>query len=180
MLHAAGIEEHRQFNPNMRTATIVQVDAILGTGLNGPARGPALDAIRAINTAFPLAKVVAVDIPSGLAGDSGTPPGDFVRADATVTFTAPKICHALPPAGKLMGELRVSPIGSPASLYADDPNLRLSLIAPPDIAPLFAPRPKDSNKGLYGHVLIVAGSKGKSGAAAMSGIAALCGPAPAS
>ena len=172
MLHAVGIRERREFDADMRTATLV-IDAVLGTGLKGPARGTALDAIHAINSAFPFAKIVAVDLPSGLAGDSGTPPGDFVRADATVTFTAPKICHAMPPACNLMGELHVAPIGSPASLYNDDEHLRLALISPPDISPLFAPRPTDSNKGRFGHVLIVAGSKGKSGAAAMAGIAAL-------
>lgn len=172
MLHAAGIHERRGFDGDMRTATLV-VDAVLGTGLEGAARGEAMDAILAINTAFPLAKVVAVDIPSGLAGGSGTPPGDFVRADATVTFTAPKICHAMPPACNLMGELRVAPIGSAASLYDDDEKIRLALITPQSIAPLFAPRAKDSNKGRFGHVLVVAGSRGKSGAAAMVGMAAL-------
>jgi hydroxyethylthiazole kinase-like uncharacterized protein yjeF len=88
MLRACGVQEYRDFGPEMRTATLV-VDAVLGTGLSGAAKGAALDAIVAINTSFPLAKLVAVDIPSGLAGDSGVPPGEYVRADATVTFTAP-------------------------------------------------------------------------------------------
>jgi len=72
-----------------------------------------------------------------------------------------------------MGELRVAPIGSVPALYEDDPAIQLSLITPESIAPLFAPRATDGNKGRYGHVLIVAGSRGKSGAAAMAGMAAL-------
>jgi ADP-dependent NAD(P)H-hydrate dehydratase / NAD(P)H-hydrate epimerase len=172
MLHACGIQEYRDFGPEMRTATLV-IDAVLGTGLRGPAQGAALGAILEINRAFPLAKVFAVDIPSGLSGDIGATLGEHVRADATVTFTAPKICHVMPPAANLMGDLRIVPIGSPAALYEDDAAVDLSLVTPASIGHLFAPRDRDSNKGRYGHVLIVAGSRGKSGAAAMAGLAAL-------
>ncbi len=172
MLHGSGLQEYHDFGPEMRTTTLV-VDAVLGTGLNGPATGPAASAIREINRAFPFAKVFSVDLPSGLSGGSGIPPGDYVRADVTVTFTAPKICHALPPAANLMGDLRVVDIGSPCTLYEDDAAVRLAQITPASVAPLFAPRLRDGNKGRYGHVLVVAGARGKSGAAAMSGIAAL-------
>ncbi len=171
MLRASGLEVTREFGTGLRTATLV-VDAVLGTGLKGPAQGTALDAIREINR-LQFAKVVAVDIPSGLSGDSGTVPGEYVRADATVTFTAPKICHAMPPACDLMGDLRIASIGSPARLYEEDTRIRFALITPESIAPLFAPRDKDSNKGKFGHLLVVAGSRGKSGAAAMAGLAAL-------
>jgi hydroxyethylthiazole kinase-like uncharacterized protein yjeF len=172
MLRACGVQEFRDFGPEMRAATLV-VDAVLGTGLSGAAKGPALDAILEINASFPFAKVVAVDIPSGLSGDSGTPPGEYVRADATVTFTAPKICHALPPACDLMGELEIAPIGTPPSMYESDERIQLALVTPQSIAPYFAPRPKDSNKGKFGHVLVVAGSRTKPGAAAMAGLSAL-------
>jgi hydroxyethylthiazole kinase-like uncharacterized protein yjeF len=172
MLHACGLQEYREFGPEMRCATLV-IDAVLGTGLRGPAQGDALNAIREINRAFPYAKVFAVDIPSGLSGDSGAIPGEYVRADATVTFTAPKVCHAMPPAANLMGDLRIAPIGSPAALYEEDSGITLALVTPQSIAPLFAPRARDGNKGKYGHVLMVAGSRGKSGAAAMAGLAAL-------
>ena len=103
MLRACGVQEYKDFGPEMRRPTLV-VDAVLGTGLKGAASGAALDAILEINAMSPSAKVVAVDIPSGLSGDSGTPPGEYVRADATVTFTAPKVCHAMPPACNLMGD----------------------------------------------------------------------------
>jgi hydroxyethylthiazole kinase-like uncharacterized protein yjeF len=172
MLHASGVQEYRDFGPEMRSATLV-IDAVLGTGLKGAASGSALDAILEINSSFPFAKVVAVDIPSGLSGDSGTAPGAYVRADATVTFTAPKICHVMSPACDLMGKLTISSIGSPAALYENNERIQLALITPRSIAPLFAPRPSDSNKGKFGHVLVVAGSRDKPGAAAMAGLAAL-------
>jgi ADP-dependent NAD(P)H-hydrate dehydratase / NAD(P)H-hydrate epimerase len=172
MLRACGVQEYRDFGPEMRPATLV-VDAILGTGLSGPAKGAALDAIIEINSTFPFAKVIAVDIPSGLSGESGTPPGEYARADATVTFTAPKVCHVMPPACDLMGDLEIAPIGSPPSMYENDERIKLALVTPESIAPCFAPRPKDSNKGKFGHVLVVAGSRAKPGAAAMAGLAAL-------
>src|SRR5271165_7021907 len=86
------------------------IDAVLGTGVNGAALGAPLDAIRLINTQFPLAKVVAVDVPSGLSSDSGVILGEFVRADCTVTFTAYKVGQMLSPACDLMGELHLSAI----------------------------------------------------------------------
>jgi NAD(P)H-hydrate epimerase len=172
MLRACGVQEYKDFGPEMRPATLI-IDAILGTGLSGPAKGLALDAILEINTTFPFAKVIAVDIPSGLSGESGTPPGEYARADATVTFTAPKVCHAMPPACDLMGKLEIASIGSPPSMYENDERIQLALVTPESIAPCFAPRPRDSNKGKFGHVLIVAGSRAKPGAAAMAGLAAL-------
>ncbi len=172
MLQVSGVQEYSDFGPEMRQATLV-IDAVIGTGLNGPARGAALDAIREINSLGMSAEVMAVDIPSGLSGDSGMPPGAFVHADATVTFTAPKICHAVPLACDLMGDLRIAPIGSPSATYEDDEQIQLALVTPESIAPCFAPRASDSNKGRFGHVLVVAGSRGKPGAAAMAGIAAL-------
>jgi len=172
MLRASGLTAVRHATPEMASATLV-IDAILGTGTTGPARGEALDAIRTVNSYFPSARILSVDLPSGLDADSGAIPGEFVRADATVTFTAPKPCHVLPPAANHMGDLKIVPIGSPASLFEHNPELFLELVTPRHVAPLFAKRPTDSNKGRFGHVLIVAGSRGKSGAAAMAGLAAL-------
>ena len=78
-----------------------------------------LEGIREINHGFPLAEVVAVDIPSGMPSDSGEPAGEFARADYTVTFTAPKVALAMPPNCDHIGELIVGAIGSPPELYAD-------------------------------------------------------------
>ena len=130
--------------------------------------------IHAINEWFPLADVVAVDLPSGLDSDSGVPPGETVHASHTVTFTAPKLCHVLSPACELAGKLHVEAIGSRPELYEQDPDPFIFRCRSRRLfAHLFRPRVRDSNKGLYGHALVIAGSRGKSGAAAMAGIAAL-------
>jgi NAD(P)H-hydrate epimerase len=169
MLQACGCSFVRELGPLTPAASLV-VDALLGTGLRGSATGDAASMIRRINTEFPVAKVVAVDIPSGLASDSGASEGDFVRADFTVTFTASKVAHAMPPGCDRMGEIEVANIGTPDVLLSEYP---LRLIEPADFRHLLARRVKDGNKGLYGHVLVVAGSRGRTGAAAMCGSAAL-------
>jgi len=172
MLRAAGCPVFDAITAEMRAATIV-VDALLGTGLTGPARGPMLELIREINTGFPQAKVVAVDIPSGLGSDTGEVLGEAVRADYTVTFTAPKVGQVLPPACDYVGELRVGAIGSPAELFENDPGIFLALSGPERFRHLFAPRPRGAHKGSFGHVLVIGGSRSKPGAAAMAGLAAL-------
>ena len=152
-------QEPLQFEP-----TLV-VDAVLGTGLNGPASGAALDLIRTINLNRPAARVVAVDVPSGLGGG-----GEFVRAVVTVTFTAPKVEHFLADgAAEAVGRLIVAEIGSPPDLVQSD----LEVSEAHDFAALFAPRKPDSNKGNFGHVLVIGGAPGKVGAAAMAGLSAL-------
>ncbi len=104
MLDVCGCPVTRGLRNEANLATIV-VDAILGTGLSGPAKGPSLEGIRLINERFPLAKRVAVDIPSGLPSDETNPTGEFVRADYTVTFTAAKRSQCLSPIYQHMGEL---------------------------------------------------------------------------
>ena len=172
MLEAVGCPVSFEIKPSIENATLI-VDALLGTGIHGPAAGKSLEFIQAINQGFPLAEVVSVDIPSGLDSDSATPPGEAVHANHTVTFTAPKLCHILSPASELAGKLHVAAIGSPPELYEKDPAIFLALSEPALFAHLFRPRIAESNKGLYGHVLVIAGGRGKTGAAAMAGIAAL-------
>lgn len=169
MLDVCGCPVVREL-PNRATLATIVVDALLGTGLTGSAKGPVLDAIRMINDRFPLAKKVAVDIPSGLPSDETNPTGEFVRADYTVTFTAAKQSQCLSPIYESVGELNVVPIGSPDEFVKTNPNHRLNLTIADDIRHLFAKRPRDSNKGMYGHVLVVGGSFGKSGAPAMTGL----------
>jgi len=171
MLSVCGCPVTRGLPNELHPATVL-VDAVLGTGLSGPAKGPALDAIRIINERFPLAKKVAVDIPSGLPSDETNPTGEFVRADYTVTFTAAKRTQCLSPIYEKVGQLTVVPIGTPPEFCETNPKFTLNLTAQPDIRHLFAKRPRDSNKGMYGHVLIAGGSFGKSGAPAMAGIGA--------
>jgi NAD(P)H-hydrate epimerase len=172
MLQAVGCPVSFEITPAMEPATLI-VDALLGTGVRGPVTGRSAQLIRAINDGFPLADVVAVDLPSGLDSDSGTVAGEAVRANHTVTFTAPKLCQAISPACDLAGKLHIASIGSPPELYEQDDSIWLSLSDPGLFAHLFRPRRLDSNKGLYGHVLVIAGGRGKTGAAAMAGIGAL-------
>jgi hydroxyethylthiazole kinase-like uncharacterized protein yjeF len=172
MLAVCGCPVERTIPAEARLATVV-VDALLGTGISGPATGAMLEAIREINGGFPLAKIVAVDIPSGMPSDSGEPLGEQARADYTVTFTAPKPGQVLSPNCDAVGKLTVEVIGSPPELYDADDSIWLSLVEPALFRHLLAPRPRDSNKGGFGHVLVIAGSHGKTGAAAMSGMAAL-------
>jgi hydroxyethylthiazole kinase-like uncharacterized protein yjeF len=162
MLTAVGCPVSFEITAEMRTATLV-VDAVLGTGVDGPAKGQAAELIDAINGSFPLAEVVAVDVPSG----------EAVRAKHTVTFTALKPCLVLSPACELAGKVHVAQIGTPPELYEKDDSIWLSASEPRDFGALFKPRAADSNKGMYGHVLVIAGGRGKTGAAAMAGIAAL-------
>ena len=146
----------------------VLIDAILGTGFRPPVSGVYAEAIAKINAAS--APVISVDIPSGADADvMGNQTGAVSRSNAIVTFTAPRPAHVF---GNLsMGPTIIVPIGSPDE--AIQSSLNLNLTTPADVAVLLKPRPRDSNKGMYGHVLVVGGSVGKAGAAAMAGFSAL-------
>jgi ADP-dependent NAD(P)H-hydrate dehydratase / NAD(P)H-hydrate epimerase len=146
----------------------VLVDAILGTGFRPPVSGLYAVAIAAMNARE--SPVVAVDIPSGADADvMGEQTGAVVRAQAVVTFTAPRPAHVF---GSLTnGPTLIAPIGSPPEAVAS--SLKLNLITPHQIAPLIGPRPAEANKGSFGHVLVVGGSLGKAGAAAMAGMSVL-------
>jgi hydroxyethylthiazole kinase-like uncharacterized protein yjeF len=146
----------------------VLIDAILGSGFRPPVSGLYAEAIAKINSS--TNQVIAIDIPSGADADvMGDQTGAVARADAIVTFTAPRPAHIF---GNLTGGPTViAPIGSPEEAIQSSLNIRI--ITPKEIAPLIGPRPRDSNKGMYGHVLVVGGSVGKAGAAAMAGFSAL-------
>jgi len=146
----------------------VLVDAILGTGFRLPVSGLYAEAIAAINACD--LPVVAVDIPSGVDADvMGPQTGAVSRADAIVTFTAARPAHIF---GALSeGPVVVAPIGSPEEAIVS--SLHLNVIAAREVASLIGPRPREANKGSFGHVLVVGGSIGKSGAAAMAGMSAL-------
>jgi NAD(P)H-hydrate epimerase len=161
--------EWRKVRGTVLRASIV-VDAILGTGLDKPLEGLYAAAVEDINKS-PAFKV-SVDIPSGLSSDTFETIGPSVKADLTVALAAPKIVHVFPPAAERVGELVVAPIGIPPALF-DDPALKLELVEEAAVRPFFRKREKDTHKGTYGHVLVVAGSLGKSGAAALAGRAAL-------
>jgi len=151
------------------------IDAIFGTGLTRPPEGLHREAIRYLNqihiTGVP---VISVDIPSGLDSDSENLIGEAVHADATVTMTAPKRANAIPPAAHHNGRLIVAHIGSPNELI-EETKSQLSLIELEDarrwlIQTRYTP---ESYKNTHGHALIIAGSRGFTGAAALCGNAAM-------
>jgi ADP-dependent NAD(P)H-hydrate dehydratase / NAD(P)H-hydrate epimerase len=148
----------------------VVIDGILGTGLSRPVRGLLKRVFQDVNDAD--AEVVAVDIPSGLSGDTAAIPGPCVAADYTVTFARPKIPHLFPPAEGLCGDLHVADISIPREAVAEQ-NAGLELLEESDLVTFVPVRRSDSHKGTFGHALIVAGSRGKGGAARLAALGAL-------
>ncbi|HJQ23865.1 MAG TPA: NAD(P)H-hydrate dehydratase [Blastocatellia bacterium] len=150
------------------------IDAIFGTGLTRPAAGLFAEAIERINALGERAPVVAVDVPSGIASDAAELIGPAVRARLTVTFTAPKVANVLPPACETGGQLVVGHIGSPDALI-DATGSQLNLVEARDIEQWLTAsrRSPQANKGDAGKVLVIAGSRGKTGAACMVGEAAM-------
>jgi ADP-dependent NAD(P)H-hydrate dehydratase / NAD(P)H-hydrate epimerase len=155
------------------------VDALLGTGLRGPAAGVIAEAITRLNkfsrnaTLARPAFILAVDIPSGLPSDGQPAEGPVLFAHQTVTFTAPKIGQLLSNQAGCCGHLEVRQIGSPAALVEEIGQGSARWAEPEEFASLPLVRAGDSHKGTYGHVLLLAGSMGKSGAAILAGRAAL-------
>jgi NAD(P)H-hydrate epimerase len=148
----------------------ILVDAIFGTGLSQPVQGFYVNVIEDINKA--KAFKIAVDIPSGLSSDTFQIIGPCVKADLTVTLAAPKVSHIFPPAEEYIGELEVADIGIPSFLF-DKEDLKLELVGEKTVLPYFKKRKKDAHKGTYGHLFVLSGSLGKTGAAVMAGKAAL-------
>jgi NAD(P)H-hydrate epimerase len=146
------------------------VDALFGTGLSRPLSGNAAAAVRAILRCGRA--VVAADLPSGVSSDGGAVPGVAVRAELTVAFGAAKLCHVLPPASGLCGRLAVAGIGIPRSAL-EAAARKVWLTETSDVRTLLPPRPTESNKGDFGRLAVVAGSRGKVGAAILAARGAL-------
>ncbi len=152
----------------------VVIDALLGIGLSRPPDAKYADAIGRISSWRAAgAKVVAADLPSGLQSDQGTPLQPCVTADATLSFGFLKIGQALEPGATLCGRIEVVDIGIPRAASASLKDPATYLLEENDVKGRLAPRRPDTHKGSYGHVLVVAGSWGKTGAAALAGMAAL-------
>lgn len=151
----------------------IVVDALLGTGLTGPPEGLVAAAIEDLNRAPRHPLVFAVDIPSGVSSDRVQPDWPAVVADFTVTFTAPKLGQVLPDNAGKIGRLIVREIGSPYELVAAGADTDLVWIEPREFAGLPLRRRATGHKGEYGHVLLVAGSRGKTGAAILAARGAL-------
>jgi hydroxyethylthiazole kinase-like uncharacterized protein yjeF len=142
----------------------VVVDAIFGTGLNRAPVGMHAEVIEAIaELRLPM---IAVDLPSGLNASSPEPFEPCVHAEVTVTFAAPKVCHVFEPSASYCGEVIVADISIPEAAIEDE-NVTLALTTPRDLYAIVAPRAASTHKGTYGHLAVIAGSPGRSGAAAM-------------
>ncbi len=147
------------------------VDALVGTGLDRPLDGMLRHVVDDVNAAH--VPIVSVDLPSGLSADSGQPLGPTVQAAVTVALGAPKVALVLPPGAARAGELVVADIGIPDAVIDAVEGPRLRLLTSAGIRRLMPERPPDAHKGDCGHVLIVAGSRGKTGAARLAGAGAL-------
>ena len=147
----------------------VIVDALFGTGLDRALEGRFAEAVGVLNASG--IPIVAVDIPSGLQGSSATVVGESVQASVTVTFAAPKVAHVLPPACWRCGEVAVAEIGIPPWVVARQAGL--GLVEEEDVVGWLPSRPVDAHKGLFGHLLVVAGREGRAGAAALAARAAV-------
>jgi NAD(P)H-hydrate epimerase len=168
--------------PDVAVADVI-IDAIFGTGFRGAVTGVVAKALEDINqlsrraTSAHPSLILAVDTPSGLPSDGQPAEGPVLSAHRTVTFTAPKPGQLISKDAATVGALEVVGIGSPAALVEEIGKSDLRWIEPKEFAGFALVRSADSHKGLYGHVLIVAGSLGKSGAAVMAGYTALRGGA---
>jgi NAD(P)H-hydrate epimerase len=148
------------------------LDAILGTGFKPPLKGLGRVAVEAINKCD--SSVLSVDIPSGAYSDSflpGKAQGLMAQSDGVITFTAPKPVHVFGEVTR--GPIAVASIGSPHDLLLETKQLNIEVPVLQYLNILFGPRESDSHKGDFGHILIIGGSVGKAGAAAMAGMAAL-------
>ena len=157
----------------------VIADALLGTGLKGPVEGLLASVISDVNrisrdaTAIRPDAVIAVDTPSGLPSDGEPAAGPVILAHATVTFTAPKIGQLVSKDADSSGKLFVREIGSPRELIEQVGKSSVRWIEPEEFRELPLIRKAASHKGSFGHVLILAGSRGKTGAAILAGRGAL-------
>lgn len=152
----------------------VVVDALFGTGLDRPIVDVFADVVAIINASS--AHKVSLDVPSGMNADTGAAMGDAVRAALTVTFAHVKLGHVTGWGAELSGAVRVVDIGVPATLRSDS---AAALTEARDVRAWLTPRPVDAHKYRAGHVAILAGSRGKVGAALLSAHGAMRGGAGA-
>jgi NAD(P)H-hydrate epimerase len=160
----------RRNRPSLLDCDVI-VDALFGTGLNTPLTGLHATIVAAVNGAG--VPVVSVDLPSGLSADQSALIGPAIVASMTVTLGAPKLPLVLPPAEACVGSLVVADIGIPRSVLGAVDGPRIDFVVPAEASELVPARDADAHKGRFGHVCIVAGSRGKTGAAHLAGMAAL-------
>lgn len=140
------------------------IDALLGTGSSGPPRGAVREAVEAIVRAE--RPVLAVDVPTGVEADTGTVHIPCIKARATVAMAVPKVGHLVGPGAAYCGRLYVVDVGIPKAFLERE--ARAVWVRPEEAASLFPPRPADSHKGLFGKLVIIAGSYTMPGAAVLA------------
>jgi ADP-dependent NAD(P)H-hydrate dehydratase / NAD(P)H-hydrate epimerase len=150
------------------------LDGLLGTGVSGPPRGPLAAAIEFINQQSSRTLVFSIDVPSGLNADTGEAPGPVVKADFTMTMGLPKTGLVLKQAARYVGVLDVLDIGIPYQVVdALESTLPVEITNVRDMRGVLPRRETTSHKGNFGHVLIMAGARGYSGAATLAAYGAL-------
>ena len=162
--------EFRDYITGKDLHSALVVDAIFGTGLSKNITGKTAEIISFINASD--SPVISVDIPSGISSDTGQIIGEAVRADYTITFGLPKRGHLLFPGAEYAGKFFIEDIGFPEELLHSE-KLKAELLEKRDISLLIPERQRYSHKGDYGRVLVIAGSRGKTGAAFMCAKACL-------
>lgn len=156
-------------NKKLTQASLI-VDALLGTGLNAPVRGLPAALIELMNASG--IPILAVDVPSGLDADRGVPLGTAVQAAVTTSFAYPKLGQVVYPGVQLGGRLIVIDIGIATEAVAEvDPCIKL--LSKETMRALIQPRQPETHKGNFGHLFVLAGARGKSGAALLATSAAL-------
>lgn len=157
--------------PLLEGSTII-IDALLGTGLKGRVRGLVEKVIHAVNNwEIPI---ISLDIPSGLDSDTGEILGCAVEAVMTITFARPKLGHLLYPGASLVGDLKVVDIGIPYQAVREEEVFR-HLLTPEELSAFLPYHSTDAHKGACGHLLLLAGSTGMTGAATLAANGALRG-----
>jgi hydroxyethylthiazole kinase-like uncharacterized protein yjeF len=147
------------------------VDAVFGTGLKSALGGMMETVVADVNASG--IPIVSIDLPSGLSADTPHLIGDCIDASMTVTLAAPKLPLVLPPGEAHAGDVVIADIGIPIEVIDGLDGPHIELLTPEQVKDLVEPRAADSHKGDFGRVTIIAGSRGKTGAAHLAGMAAL-------
>lgn len=152
------------------TFTDFLLDALLGVGFTGQLKNLMYQVVESINKSNK--QIIAIDVPSGVDADTGQIRGMAVKANHTISFSLPKQGLLLYPGASFVGDLHVADIGIPRVLLTDS-NIQQNMITSADVGQLFTNRQPDAHKGSCGKVLVIAGSRGLSGAAVLAADAAL-------
>ncbi|BDV01623.1 bifunctional NAD(P)H-hydrate repair enzyme Nnr [Thermodesulfomicrobium sp. WS] len=166
----AALEYLPEYEADFLHGAHIVVDALLGTGFQGPLRPEYSRWIATINRLGQRALVLALDIPSGLCGHTGEPQPVAVQATVTITFEEPKLGLVLPPAQPFVGTLEVGKIGIPRHIKEAHPTTHIAL--GPEVWEHVPTPTAAMHKGIAGHVLVVGGSPGLTGAPLLAARAA--------